>query len=309
MDNNTIVEEIPVKRDGTFKGWLPIMYGCNNFCTYCIVPYVRGRERSREPEKILAEFKEMVANGCKDITLLGQNVNSYGKGCDHGVNFAKLLRMLNDVEGEFVIRFMTSHPKDCTVELLDTIKECKKVTRHLHLPFQSGSSKILKRMNRYYDREGYLELIKNAKERLPDVDLTSDIIVGFPGESYEDFKETVSLVNEVKFASLFTFIYSKRNGTPAAIMDDPITREEKGKWFDELLKAQEDVAKENINKYIGKTYRVLCDDFGSRDGYMTGHTNGTAVIEFKAEESLLGNFVDVKVLGYENGLYGEIINN
>lgn len=285
------------------------MYGCNNFCTYCIVPYVRGRERSREPEKILAEFKEMVKNGCKDITLLGQNVNSYGKGCDHGVNFAKLLRMLNEVEGEFVIRFMTSHPKDCTVELLDTIKDCKKVTRHLHLPFQSGSSKILKRMNRYYDREGYLELIKNAKERLPDVDLTSDIIVGFPGETYEDFKETVSLVNEVKFASLFTFIYSKRNGTPAAIMEDPISREEKGKWFDELLKAQEEVAKENINKYIGKTYRVLCDDFGSKEGFMTGHTNGTAVIEFKADEGLLGSFVNVKVLGYENGLCGEIVNN
>ncbi|MBQ2265961.1 MAG: radical SAM protein, partial [Clostridia bacterium] len=198
---------------------------------------------------------------------------------------------------------------DCTVELLDTIRDCKKVTRHLHLPFQSGSSKILKRMNRYYDREGYLELIKNAKERLPDVDLTSDIIVGFPGETYDDFKETVSLVNEVKFASLFTFIYSPRNGTPAAIMDDPITREEKGRWFDELLKAQEAVAKENINKYIGKTYRVLCDDFGSKDGFMTGHTNGTAVIEFPADESLLGSFVNVKVLGYENGLCGEIINN
>ncbi len=307
MDNNTIVEEIPIKRDGTFKGWLPIMYGCNNFCTYCIVPYVRGRERSREPEKILAEFKEMVKNGVKDITLLGQNVNSYGKGCDHGVNFAKLLRMLNDVEGEFVIRFMTSHPKDCTVELLDTIRDCKKVSRHLHLPFQSGSSKILKLMNRYYDRESYLTLIENAKERLEYVDLTSDIIVGFPGESYEDFKETLTLVEKVKFASLFTFIYSKRNGTPAAVMDDPITREEKGKWFDELLKLQEEIAKQNINKYIGNTYRVLCDDFGSRDGYMTGHTNGTAVIEFKADENLLGQFVSVKVLGYENGLYGEII--
>ncbi len=307
MDNNTIVEDIPIKRDGTFKGWLPIMYGCNNFCTYCIVPYVRGRERSRQPEKVLAEFKEMVKNGVKDITLLGQNVNSYGKGCEHGVNFAKLLRMLNDVEGEFVIRFMTSHPKDCTIELLDTIRDCKKVSRHLHLPFQSGSSKILKRMNRYYDRESYLQLIENAKARLDYVDLTSDIIVGFPGETYEDFKETLTLVEKVKFASLFTFIYSKRNGTPAAVMEDNITRAEKGKWFDELLKLQEEIAKENINKYIGNTYRVLCDDFGSRDGFMTGHTNGTAVIEFKADESLLGEFVSVKVLGYENGLYGEII--
>ncbi len=307
MDNNTIVEEIPIKRDGTFKGWLPIMYGCNNFCTYCIVPYVRGRERSREPEKIIAEFKDMVKNGVKDITLLGQNVNSYGKGCDHGVNFAKLLKILNDIEGDFVIRFMTSHPKDCTIELLDTIRDCKKISRHLHLPFQSGSSKILKQMNRYYDRESYLELIKNAKERLPDVDLTSDIIVGFPGETYEDFCETLSLVGEVKFASLFTFIYSKRNGTPAAVMEDNITREEKGGWFDELLKLQEKIANENINKFIGNTYRVLCDDFGSRDGFMSGHTNGTAVIEFKADEKMLGQFVNVKVVKYENGLCGEII--
>jgi len=309
MEDNTIVEDIPVKRDGKFKGWLPIMYGCNNFCTYCIVPYVRGRERSREPEKILEEFKQMIKDGYKDITLLGQNVNSYGKGCSHGVNFAKLLRMLNDVEGEFRIRFMTSHPKDCTIELLDTIKECKKISHHLHLPFQSGSSRILKLMNRYYDREKYLELIKNAKERIPDVDLTSDIIVGFPGETYEDFKETLSLVKEVKFASLFTFIYSPRNGTPAAIMDDPITRAEKGKWFNELLIAQEEVAKENINKFLGKTFRVLCDDYGTKEGYMSGHTSGTAVIEFKADENMLGKFVDVRVDSYENCFNGTIINN
>ena len=308
QEDNTIVEDIPIKRDGKFKGWLPIMYGCNNFCTYCIVPYVRGRERSREPEKILEEFKQMIKDGYKDITLLGQNVNSYGKGCSHGVNFAKLLRMLNDVEGEFRIRFMTSHPKDCTIELLDTIKECKKISHHLHLPFQSGSSRILKLMNRYYNREQYLELIKNAKERIPDVDLTSDIIVGFPGETYEDFKETVSLVKEVKFASLFTFIYSAREGTPAAIMQDPVSRQEKGKWFNELLIAQEEVAKENINKFIGKTFRVLCDDYGSKDGYMSGHTSGTAVIEFEADETLLGKFVDVRVDSYENCFNGTLIN-
>lgn len=307
QQDNTIVEDIPIKRDGKFKGWLPIMYGCNNFCTYCIVPYVRGRERSREPEKILAEFKQMIKDGYKDITLLGQNVNSYGKGCAHGINFAKLLRMLNDVDGEFVIRFMTSHPKDCTIELLDTIKECKKVTRHLHLPFQSGSSRILKKMNRYYDREQYLQLIENAKQRIPDVDLTSDIIVGFPGETYEDFKETVSLVSQVKFASLFTFIYSKRKGTPAAEMDDPISREEKGKWFSELLIAQEKVAQENIEKFIGKTFRVLCDAHSEKEGYMCGHTNGTAVIEFAADESLLGEFVNIKVESYDNGLLGKII--
>lgn len=305
--DNTIVEDIPTKRDGKFKGWLPIMYGCNNFCTYCIVPYVRGRERSREPQKIIEEFKQMIKDGYKDITLLGQNVNSYGKDCAHGVNFAKLLRMLNDIEGEFVIRFMTSHPKDCTIELLDTIKDCKKVTRHLHLPFQSGSSRILKKMNRYYDRETYLELIKNAKERIPDVDLTSDIIVGFPGETYEDFKETLSLVREVKFASLFTFIYSKRKGTPAAIMEDPISREEKGRWFSQLLAAQEEVANSNIQKFIGKTFRVLCDAKSERQGYMSGHTMGTAVIEFEASEDLLGEFVNIKVESYDNGFYGKII--
>ena len=308
LDNADIVEDIPVSRDGTFKGWLPIMYGCNNFCTYCIVPYVRGRERSREPEKIIAEAKKMIEAGCKDITLLGQNVNSYGRGCSHGINFAKLLRMINDLEGDFRIRFMTSHPKDCTIELLDTIKECKKVSRHLHLPFQSGSSRILKLMNRYYDRETYLNLIKAAKERIPDVSLTSDIIVGFPGETYEDFKETLSLVKEVEFTSLFTFIYSPRGGTPAAVMEDPVSREEKGKWFDELLKTQEKIAEKNIEKYIGKTYRVLCDDYGSKEGYMSGHTSGTASVEFEGEESLLGEFVDVLVESYEGTLKGKIIN-
>ncbi len=307
MKDNTIVEDIPVKRDGKFKGWLPIMYGCNNFCTYCIVPYVRGRERSREPEKIIAEAEQMIKDGYKDITLLGQNVNSYGKDLKEDINFAKLLRRLNAIEGEFVIRFMTSHPKDCTIELLDTIKECKKITRHLHLPFQSGSSKILKRMNRYYDRETYLELIKNAKERIPDADFTSDIIVGFPGETYEDFKETVSLVKEVKFASLFTFIYSKRKGTPAAEMDDPISREEKGRWFSELLLAQEKVAEENKYKFLGKTFRVLCDDFSENEGFMLGRTSGTAVIEFKGDESLLGKFVNIKVESVDNGLSGKII--
>ena len=228
--------------------------------------------------------------------MLGQNVNSYGKGCSHGVNFAKLLRMINDIEGDFVIRFMTSHPKDCTIELLDTIKDCKKVTRHLHLPFQSGSNRILKAMNRHYTREDYLALIKAAKERIPDVSLTSDIIVGFPGETYEDFKETVSLIKEVGFSSLFTFIYSARGGTPAAEMEDNISREEKGKWFSELLKTQEEIAKENEKEIVGKEYRLLCDDFGRSDGYMAGHTNGTLVLEFLGNENDLGKFIKVKTV-------------
>lgn len=304
LDNAEIPEDQPIKRDGSFKGWLPIMYGCDNFCTYCIVPYVRGRERSREPERILAEAKEMIAAGYKDITLLGQNVNSYGKGTDSGVNFAELLRQINALDGNFRIRFMTSHPKDCTRELIDTIRDCEKVSSHLHLPFQSGSDRILKRMNRRYDREKYLELVNYAKEQIPDLSLTSDIIVGFPGETYEDFKETLSLVKEVEFTSLFTFIYSPREGTPAAVMDDPVSREEKGKWFSELLKVQEEIAERNIRKHIGKTYKVLCDSTGSKDGFMSGHNSGTAVIEFKGDESMLGRFVNVKVNSYDGVLSG-----
>ena len=307
-DSKDIIEDIPIRRDGTFKGWLPIMYGCNNFCTYCIVPYVRGRERSREPERIIEEARQMVAAGYKDITLLGQNVNSYGKGLECDINFAQLLRKLNDIEGDFRIRFMTSHPKDCTDELLDAMRDCDKVSRHLHLPFQSGSDRILKLMNRHYDRQGYLRLIEKARSRMPDIALTSDIIVGFPGETYEDFKQTLSLVEEVRFSSLFTFIYSPREGTPAAAMDDPISREEKGKWFSELLIAQEKIAKENGAAAVGKTVRVLCDDYGSADGFMSGHTRGTASVEFAADKSLLGNFCDVRIDSYTNSLKGTLIN-
>ncbi len=306
LENGDIVEGVPVKRDGSFKGWLPIMYGCDNFCTYCIVPYVRGRERSREPEEIIAEARAMVEAGYKDITLLGQNVNSYGKGCSHGVTFAKLLRMINDIEGNFVIRFMTSHPKDCTAELLDTIKECNKVSRHLHLPVQSGSDRILKLMNRKYDRKSYLELIEAARQRIPDISITSDIIVGFPGETYEDFKQTLSLVKEVKYSSLFTFIYSPRENSPAAAMADPVSRQEKGRWFDELLQLQDEIASENVKQNIGKTYRVLCDSVESED-VISGHTNGTASIEFKGGNELLGQFVNVKITGYTNTYKGVII--
>ena len=256
---------------------------------------------------MISEAKEMIKNGCKEITLLGQNVNSYGSGCDHGVTFAKLLRQICEIEGDFRVGFMTSHPKDCTIELLDTIRDCPKISRHLHLPFQSGSSRILKMMNRHYDRETYLELIKNAKERIPDVSLTSDIIVGFPGETYEDFKETLSLVKEVGFTSLFTFIYSPRPGTPAAGMEDKVTREEKGRWFDELLKLQDDIAKENIKKYIGNTYRVLCEGKASREGMLTGRIAETLVVEFKGDSSLIGEFVELKVNSYSNVLEGTLI--
>ena len=303
-EEEKIVENIPVHRDGDFKAWLPIMYGCNNFCSYCIVPYVRGRERSRHPDDILREARKLVADGYKDITLLGQNVNSYGAGCDFGLNFAGLLRKINEIEGDFRIRFMTSHPKDCTVELLDAMRDCSKVSRHLHLPFQSGSDRILSLMNRKYTREKYLSLIKAARERMPDISLTSDIIVGFPGETYEDFKKTLSLVEEVGFSSLFTFIYSPRNGTPAAKMDDPVTREEKGKWFDELLRTQEKIGRKISEAAVGNTYRVLCDDYGRQNGKMAGHTVGTAVIEFDGDESDLGKFINLKVDAISNVLEG-----
>ena len=240
---------------------------------------------------------------------MGQNVNSYGKDADHGINFAKLLRMINDIEGDFVIRFMTSHPKDCTIELLDTIRDCKKISRHLHLPFQSGSSRILKLMNRYYNREQYLELIKAAKERIPDVALTSDIIVGFPGETYEDFKETLSLIREVEFTSLFTFIFSPRAGTPAEKMDDPISAEEKSKWFQELLDVQEEIAAKRCSSMVGKTEKVLIESVKEKTGELNGRTSGNIIVELNGDSSLIGSFQNVRITKARNWiLKGEIEN-
>ena len=305
-ENNDIVEGIPIHRDQNLKGWLPIMHGCNNFCTYCIVPYVRGREVSRREEEVIAEAREMINAGFKEIMLLGQNVNSYGKGLENNVNFAGLLRKINAIDGDFRIRFMTSHPKDCTIELLDAIAECEKVERHLHLPFQSGSDRILKLMNRYYDSEGYLNLIREAKKRIPDVTFTSDIIVGFPGETYEDFKETLRIVKEVEFASLFTFIYSPRNGTPAAKMEDPVSRAEKGKWFSELLRVQEEISKRNNEALVGKTFRLLCDEVVS-EGRLSGKSNSTVEVEFDGDRSLIGQYVNVRIDRFTNVLEGTII--
>ncbi|MBQ8210524.1 MAG: tRNA (N6-isopentenyl adenosine(37)-C2)-methylthiotransferase MiaB [Clostridia bacterium] len=290
----TIAEGLPTERDRGAKAWLPIMYGCNNFCSYCIVPYVRGRERSRLPEDILAEARELVASGAKDITLLGQNVNSYGKNPDCGVNFASLIRQINDIEGDFVIRFMTSHPKDCTYELLDAMAECKKVARHLHLPVQSGNNRVLAEMNRKYTREQYLDLIAYAKKRMPDLSLTSDIIVGFPGETYEEFLDTVSLIKEVGYTSLFTFIYSKREGTKAASMPDPVSYKEKSKWFKELCDAQEEIAARRTASMVGKTYRVLVEP-NDREGWLTGRTSGNISIDFEGDAALIGQFAEIEV--------------
>ncbi len=293
-ENGSIAEGLPTERDRGAKAWLPIMYGCNNFCSYCVVPYVRGRERSRRPEDILNEAKELIASGAKDITLLGQNVNSYGKNPDCGMNFAALLRAVNDLPGDFIIRFMTSHPKDCTYELLDTMAECEKVAKHLHLPVQSGSNRVLSEMNRKYTREQYLDLIRYAKEKMPELSITSDIIVGFPGETYEELQETISLIREVEYTSLFTFIYSRREGTKAASMPDPVPYAEKSKWFKELCDAQEEIAAKRTAAMVGKTYRVLVEP-NEKDGVLTGRTQGNIVIEFPGSDELIGQFADVTV--------------
>ena len=294
--DGVIAENVPVHRDGTVKGWLPIMYGCNNFCSYCIVPYVRGRERSREPEDIIREAEELIASGCKDITLLGQNVNSYGKNLDRDINFAKLLRAINDLPGDFIIRFMTSHPKDCTQELLDTMAQCKKVARHLHLPFQSGNNRVLKEMNRGYTAEKYLSLVEYARKVMPDISLTSDIIVGFPGETYEEFKDTLNLIEKAQFTSLYTFIFSSRDGTKAAKMPDPVSREEKGRWFKELCDLQESIAAKRTAAMKGRTFRVICEGY-AKDGIYNGRTGGNVMIEFPDTDggASLGCFCDVKV--------------
>lgn len=237
--DGVIAEGLPFSRDSGENAWISIMYGCNNFCSYCIVPHVRGRERSRQPDVILDEAEQLIAEGYKKITLLGQNVNSYGKDCDFNVNFAELIRRIDSLTGDFTFDFMTSHPRDCSFELIDVLAGSRHFCGHLHLPVQSGNNRILKAMNRHYTREHYLELVNYAKEKIPNVDLTTDIIVGFPGETYEEFLDTVSLVKEVEYGSMFTFIYSARKGTPAAEMPDPVSKKVKTEWFTELLKVQE----------------------------------------------------------------------
>ena len=297
IDENegVIAEGLPIHRDGSFKAWLPIMYGCNNFCSYCIVPYVRGRERSRRQSDILAEARQIIAAGYKEITLLGQNVNSYGNDLEDGSNFAALLQALDAMEGDFKIRFMTSHPKDCTKELIDTIAASRHISHHLHLPFQSGNDDILKAMNRKYTREKYLELVNYAKSKISDLSLTSDVIVGFPGETYEQFSDTLSLIREVKFTSLFTFIFSPRHGTPAEKMDDPVPAEEKGKWFRELLDVQAEVAAGRTAAMKGKVYRALVEEPGKEAGHLCGRTDANVIIDFEGDESLIGQYVNVKV--------------
>ncbi|MBO5376920.1 MAG: tRNA (N6-isopentenyl adenosine(37)-C2)-methylthiotransferase MiaB [Ruminiclostridium sp.] len=304
--DGVICEGIPVKRDSKFRASVPIMYGCNNFCTYCIVPYVRGRERSRAPGEIISEVKGLIEKGYKEILLLGQNVNSYDGG---GMNFSGLLRELDSIDGDFVINFMTSHPKDCSHELIDTIADSRHISWHLHLPVQSGSDRILKLMNRHYDVAHYTELVEYARRRIPDIQLTTDIIVGFPGETYEDFTETLELMRKIKYDSAFTFIYSKREGTKAAEMDDPVSDEDKGKWFRELLEVQGECGDEAYKKYVGQTMRILCEGRGRTDESLyTGKSRQNIIVDFNGNEQHIGQFVDVKITRALNwALVGEII--
>ena len=295
LADKTIQEGIPVKRDKTFKGWLPVMYGCDNYCSYCIVPYVRGRERSRKPQDIIDEARDMIEAGYKDITLLGQNVNSYGKGLEKEITFAQLLQEIDKIEGDYWLRFMTSHPKDCTKELIDTIANSKHISSHIHLPFQSGSDKVLKIMNRKYDIEKYLNTVRYAYEKIEDLSLTSDIIIGFPGETYEDYLETVNVVKEVQFTSLFIFIYSPRVGTPAEKFDDIIAYEQKSKWFTELLNLQGEISASKCEKMVGKTLKVLVENETNDGERLSGKTASNITVEFKGNKNLIGSFANVKI--------------
>ncbi|MBQ9147988.1 MAG: tRNA (N6-isopentenyl adenosine(37)-C2)-methylthiotransferase MiaB [Oscillospiraceae bacterium] len=291
----SIAEGIPQVRDSKLKSWVSIMYGCNNFCTYCIVPYVRGRERSRKKEDILAECRQLIENGCREITLLGQNVNSYGKDLAEGVDFADLLAEIAQIPGDFLIRFMTSHPRDASEKLFDTMAKYDKIAKQLHLPFQSGSSRVLKAMNRHYDRETYLKKVNYAKSVMPDLVLTSDVIVGFPGETEEEFEETISLIEQVHYDSLFTFIFSPRTGTPAASMEDPTPKEEKNRRFDKLCNLQNAISEQIHEGYVGKRLRCLVD--GRDKDMLTARTEGGRLVRFSGCDSLIGTYQHITITG------------
>ena len=293
----SIAEGIPVVRQGDVKAWVSIMYGCNNFCTYCIVPYVRGRERSRLPEDVLSEVRELVEAGYKDISLLGQNVNSYGKDLGLDMDFADLLEQINNIPGEFLIRFMTSHPKDASQKLFDVMGRCKKIAPVFHLPVQAGNDRVLKEMNRHYDRATYLDKVKRLRQAVPGIVLTSDIIVGFPGETTAEFEETLSLIEEVRYDALFTFIYSPREGTPGAKMPDPMPMEEKKANFMRLVEAQNVISAQKHAEYVGKTLRCLIDGKSDEAGCaLTARTPGNRLVRVEAgEESLIGTFQDIEI--------------
>ena len=295
-DTDQIVEDLPNERKYAFKSGVNIMFGCNNFCSYCIVPYVRGRERSREAKDIVREIETLVKDGVVEVMLLGQNVNSYGKNLEQPMTFAELLREIEQIDGLERIRFMTSHPKDLSDDLIEVMANSKKICPHLHLPLQSGSSRILKAMNRRYDKEKYLALAKKIRERLPDIALTTDIIVGFPGETEEDFQETLDVVRQVRYDSAFTFIYSKRTGTPAAVMEDQIPEDVVKDRFDRLLKEVQTISKEMAERFTGNEETVLVEEKNSQmDGYVTGRLGNNHVVHFEGSEELIGKLIRVRL--------------
>ena len=308
-EHGSIAEGMPVVREGRTRAWVSIMYGCNNFCSYCIVPYVRGRERSRDPEQIIAEVRQLAAEGYKEITLLGQNVNSYGKDLGTGYDFADLLAALDEISGDYLIRFMSSQPKDASFKLFDTMARCSHVAKQLHLPVQSGCDRVLRAMNRPYDKARYLELITYARQVMPELVLTSDVIIGFPGETEAEAMETVALVEQVRFDALFTFIFSPRPGTPAAKMDDPVPRAEKQVWFDRLCDAQNKISEEIHAQYVGRTLRCLIDGQSDDSRWpLTARTAGGRLVHLVGDASAIGNYHDVKITDSNTwALFGEMV--
>jgi len=304
-----VAEGLPIRRESTYRAWVSIMYGCNNFCSYCIVPYVRGRERSREMGEVVKEVKDLVARGYKDITLLGQNVNSYGKDSGYPYDFADLLAELDRIEGDFLLRFMTSHPKDADKKLIDVMAASRHVARQFHLPMQSGSDSVLRAMNRRYDTKRYLGIVEYMREKMPDVTLTSDIIVGFPGETEEDFEGTLSMLETVKFDMLYSFIYSPRKGTPAASMEQ-VPGEIKSARFERLLAVQNRIATEKNQPLVGKALRVLCDGVSkNNDALYAGRSEGNKIVFFVGEPCDTGNWVDIRIERADAfALYGQKIN-
>ncbi len=307
-EHGRIAEGLPVKRDGTVRAWVSIMYGCNNFCSYCIVPYVRGRERSRDPEKIVAECRELVSAGYKEIYLLGQNVNSYGNDLPIDYDFADLLAAVDAIPGDYWLRFMSSQPKDATEKLFDTMARCTHVAKCLHLPVQSGNDRVLRAMHRPYTREGYKALIAYARKVMPELVVTSDVIIGFPSETEAEAMDTVSLVEELKFDALFTFIFSPRPGTPAAEMDDPVPRAEKQRWFNKLLDVQNAYSAEKHASYVGRTLRVLVDGQSDDPEFpLSARTEGNRLVRVKGDKALVGTFADAVVTDSNTwALYGEV---
>ena len=308
-EHGSIAEGMPVVREGRTRAWVSIMYGCNNFCSYCIVPYVRGRERSRDPEQIIAEVRQLSAEGYKEITLLGQNVNSYGKDLGTGYDFADLLTALDEIPGDYLIRFMSSQPKDASFKLFDTMARCSHVAKQLHLPVQSGCDRVLRAMNRPYDKARYLELITYARKVMPELVLTSDVIIGFPGETEAEAMETVALVEQVRFDALFTFIFSPRPGTPAAKMDDPVPRAEKQVWFDRLCDAQNKISEEIHAQYVGRTLRCLIDGQSDDSRWpLTARTAGGRLVHLVGDKAAIGTYHDVKITDSNTwALFGEMV--